>query len=395
MTKPESNYSRLEGQFFFGTGAEKGDVLLSSYRARQAYPKLAHLLRHHWEKDIEDHETYLRDQIDYLLSFYGILELALLTGMISEIPEAPRTRALANLSNPALRKYYEYNYPLILPQLLLRRLTGDLYLRERSDKDALNQFMRFLIITKTMDIDDDDMETFLWFLDDGDRDGYDYDDLVRALDQPRVFTEALTTPPDERDARDNAINGFRKFLMFCVEFNSLLAFSRQRYRLMAAEMYAHEAYWFVHVGEKVEKRVHKAIRKFSTNDSSGSPFRVQLSEAESAVGALLSGRYLEPLRKYQPIESFVRHVPKMISASGLKDEKAKAVGTLTPEGEEIIRVKVEPGSEGTLEELTQSFAVTRERIRQIEARALRKLRLSSRSRFLNGVSDRTRNPSKG
>ena len=55
--------------------------------------------------------------------------------------------------------------------------------------------------------------------------------------------------------------------------------------------------------------------------------------------------------------------------------------TLTPREEKIIKMRfgLEDGSEHTLEEVGQSFAVTRERIRQIEAKALRKLRHPSRS----------------
>jgi RNA polymerase primary sigma factor len=55
--------------------------------------------------------------------------------------------------------------------------------------------------------------------------------------------------------------------------------------------------------------------------------------------------------------------------------------SLTPREEKIIRLRfgLDDGSEHTLEEVGQSFAVTRERIRQIEAKALRKLRHPSRS----------------
>ena len=66
--------------------------------------------------------------------------------------------------------------------------------------------------------------------------------------------------------------------------------------------------------------------------------------------------------------------------------------TLTPREERIIKMRfgLDDGSERTLEEVGQSFAVTRERIRQIEAKALRKLRHPSRSRklriFLEGSS---------
>ena len=65
----------------------------------------------------------------------------------------------------------------------------------------------------------------------------------------------------------------------------------------------------------------------------------------------------------------------------LKEETASLLKTLTPREERIIKMRfgMEDGSEHTLEEVGNSFAVTRERIRQIEAKALRKLRHPSRS----------------
>ena len=77
----------------------------------------------------------------------------------------------------------------------------------------------------------------------------------------------------------------------------------------------------------------------------------------------------------------------------LKDQTAQVLRTLTPREEKVIKMRfgLEDGSEHTLEEVGQSFAVTRERIRQIEAKALRKLRHPSRSRklraFMDGVHD--------
>jgi RNA polymerase primary sigma factor len=77
----------------------------------------------------------------------------------------------------------------------------------------------------------------------------------------------------------------------------------------------------------------------------------------------------------------------------LKEQTAQVLRTLTPREEKVIKMRfgLEDGSEHTLEEVGQSFAVTRERIRQIEAKALRKLRHPSRSRklraFMDGVRD--------
>jgi RNA polymerase primary sigma factor len=65
----------------------------------------------------------------------------------------------------------------------------------------------------------------------------------------------------------------------------------------------------------------------------------------------------------------------------LHEQTAEVLKTLSPREEKIIRLRfgLEDGSEHTLEEVGQTFAVTRERIRQIEAKALRKLRHPSRS----------------
>jgi RNA polymerase primary sigma factor len=77
----------------------------------------------------------------------------------------------------------------------------------------------------------------------------------------------------------------------------------------------------------------------------------------------------------------------------LREQTAQVLKTLTPREEKIIKMRfgLDDGSEHTLEEVGQNFAVTRERIRQIEAKALRKLRHPSRSHRLrafleNGAS---------
>jgi len=70
-----------------------------------------------------------------------------------------------------------------------------------------------------------------------------------------------------------------------------------------------------------------------------------------------------------------------VITGNLKERTAHVLHTLTPREEKILRMRfgMDDGSEHTLEEVGQMFAVTRERIRQIEAKALRKLRHPSRS----------------
>ena len=82
-----------------------------------------------------------------------------------------------------------------------------------------------------------------------------------------------------------------------------------------------------------------------------------------------------------------------VVASNLREITDEVLATLTPREEKVIKMRFglgSSGSEHTLEEVGQHFAVTRERIRQIEAKALRKLRHPSRSRKLKAFLEGTR-----
>ncbi len=77
----------------------------------------------------------------------------------------------------------------------------------------------------------------------------------------------------------------------------------------------------------------------------------------------------------------------------LREQTAEVLKTLSPREEKIVRMRfgLQDGSEHTLEEVGQHFAVTRERIRQIEAKALRKLRHPSRSHRLRAFLENNPN----
>ncbi|MBI2838793.1 MAG: RNA polymerase sigma factor RpoD [Acidobacteria bacterium] len=76
----------------------------------------------------------------------------------------------------------------------------------------------------------------------------------------------------------------------------------------------------------------------------------------------------------------------------LKEQTEDVLKTLTPREEKVLKMRfgLDEGNEHTLEEVGQSFQVTRERIRQIEAKALRKLRHPSRSKKLRSFLETTR-----
>ncbi len=97
------------------------------------------------------------------------------------------------------------------------------------------------------------------------------------------------------------------------------------------------------------------------------------------------GDFIEDRQAVSPSEAVI--------SVNLKEYTSQVLRTLTPREERVIKMRfgLEDGSEHTLEEVGQSFQVTRERIRQIEAKALRKLRHPSRSRklraFVEGVKE--------
>src|SRR5688572_26597817 len=94
------------------------------------------------------------------------------------------------------------------------------------------------------------------------------------------------------------------------------------------------------------------------------------------------GDFIEDRSILNPAES--------VTFSNLREITDEVLATLTPREEKVIKMRFglgNTGSEHTLEEVGQHFAVTRERIRQIEAKALRKLRHPSRSRKLKAFLD--------
>ena len=92
--------------------------------------------------------------------------------------------------------------------------------------------------------------------------------------------------------------------------------------------------------------------------------------------------------KYRP--SSLSNTPsESVSTTMLKETLLSVLNSLTPREEKVLRLRygVDDGRPRTLEEVGREFNVTRERIRQIEAKALRKLRHPSRSKHLKDFLD--------
>ena len=93
------------------------------------------------------------------------------------------------------------------------------------------------------------------------------------------------------------------------------------------------------------------------------------------------GEFIEDRQAVSPAEAAID--------LSVREQTEVMLRTLTPREEKVIKMRFGFGGDGehTLEEVGKPFAVTRERIRQIEAKALRKLRHPSRSRRLKAIFD--------
>ena len=152
--------------------------------------------------------------------------------------------------------------------------------------------------------------------------------------------------------------------------NKLIRTSRQLVQASGHEPTSAEIAKQMDIPEAMVRKVRKIMRvPISLETPIG-------EEGDSHLGDLIEDR-----TKMSPAEAVLN--------VNLKERTAHVLRTLSPREEKIIRMRfgMDDGSEHTLEEVGQSFDVTRERIRQIEAKALRKLRHPSRSGKLRSLLD--------
>jgi len=127
--------------------------------------------------------------------------------------------------------------------------------------------------------------------------------------------------------------------------------------------------------EEIAKRMEISVEKVrKTKKIAQQPISLETPIGEEEDSHL--GDFLEDKTAVSPSDAVI-HL-------SLQEQTSSVLKTLTPREETIIKMRFgfEDGSEHTLEQVGQTFAVTRERIRQIEAKALRKLRHPTRSNRL-------------
>ena len=153
--------------------------------------------------------------------------------------------------------------------------------------------------------------------------------------------------------------------------NKLVRTSRQLVQELGREPTPEE------IAEKMEIPVDK-VRKVLKIAKEPISLETPIGEEEDSH----LGDFIEDKRVVSPANAVVN--------MNLQEQTRKVLATLTPREEKVLRMRFGIGekSDHTLEEVGQNFDVTRERIRQIEAKALRKLRHPSRSKRLRGFMDK-------
>jgi RNA polymerase primary sigma factor len=147
--------------------------------------------------------------------------------------------------------------------------------------------------------------------------------------------------------------------------NKLIRTSRQLVQEIGREPTPEE------IAERMELPLEKVRRVLKIAKE---PISLETPIGEEEDSSL--GDFIEDKGVVSPLEAVIK--------SNLSDQTARVLSTLTPREEKVLRMRFGIGekSDHTLEEVGQDFAVTRERIRQIEAKALRKLRHPSRAKRL-------------
>ena len=245
----EGNLQYLRTHYLLARGGADAGVRIDRAGTAAASRKLAWLLRHHDEEAINNTESWQRDEVDYLLEYYSLLEIACTLDLVPwPLEEDVASAAVRHLEHPAVQKYMEH-YPVHLPQLLVLRLNG-LFTGRVACEQAPTLFWQLLELDARLF--NDNCEAFLWFIDGGVRGGYDIDSVMRTVKSAKAYFRAVSVPARKVTSLTKALHGLRIFLQFCVDLDAFLA-DPALPPLFRVEAWKYFAYWFRNLTLYVEE----------------------------------------------------------------------------------------------------------------------------------------------
>jgi hypothetical protein len=157
--------------------------VMKDSRGKWGQLRLYNLLRYHGERSVwNEREIDKRDSFDFLIAFYSLLEIASLVEFVPEnLPHSNKADFLAELSFPPLLRYYQHNYPLLLPQLFRLRMEKKWSSYEKDPSESTHALFQSFLSLESRVRTDADIDMFLWFLDDGRSGGYVLADVMKCL----------------------------------------------------------------------------------------------------------------------------------------------------------------------------------------------------------------------
>jgi len=288
----QGNLQYLKVHYLLARGGAKAAARIEEAVSPQSSRALRWLLRHHDEEGITDTESWKRDEVDYLLEYYSLLEIACTLNLVPwPLSKDVADPAIKHLEHPAVQKYMQH-YPISLPQLLVLRLKG-LFIGRVACDDAPTLFWQLLELDSRLY--NDNCETFLWFIDGGSRGRYDIDSVIRTLKSSKAYFHAVSVRAREITHLTKALHGFRIFLQFCVDLDALLA-DPALPPLFRVEAWKYFAYWFRNLSLYVEENdLQRAIGQVAAwKQSDADAARHTASEVKrirASVERLSSGEF--------------------------------------------------------------------------------------------------------
>ena len=243
--------------------AKRGFDRLSKAVSANNVKFLKRFLRdHRYDSIIDAAEIKFRDQVDFLIGFYGLLELGILTGYVSlTLNSRMQEEIELILENDFVRRYYVEYYPLLLPQVLLKATKLN---KNQPNSQAPEVIDSLLFLGGMLD---DDVEDFLWLLDDGYFKGGNIVTLLSILKDRERMRKLLSKSKKEENRIDRAFWGFQKFTNYMVGYHSLLLKCAND-RLLHSAVWHYQSYWFDGIRDKLQRAYLVGIKNLEALSSS-------------------------------------------------------------------------------------------------------------------------------
>ena len=297
-----ANFEDLLATYYHGTAAHEAASHLAALISRKREGELATLLRDYREKAITSPtEINLRAAIDRLMNCCSVIEIASLTSFVPELSQTSFAREMQPiLDDRNVRRYYQEFYPTKLPQLFCYRLAGSNCSIEAAEQGvSFRNVMAFLDLDRRFSEKLDD-GYLLRMLDSFRIQGYWFSDVVDIIGSPQGFINRLMLPPEERDARSQALTEFSLFMQFCFDFRLLLNWTESEPLLQSA-MWNHYSYWFDIIGDKLRQQLGDALARFlewtpaGTDQETAKAIQTYVREAEGVLRVLTSRQFAGPV----------------------------------------------------------------------------------------------------